>query len=348
MKQTILGAALISVLILVTASVSVEAASFNSFKARELTFDVDHFKCYRPEFYNLKPIFKPFVALEDQFMTEKVEVFTHLRLCNATGKRHGNVVTRIKNKEHHFVLYHFNRDLNAKPIQGGVTVLNQFGQQKLKIEDARILAVPTAKEKVDPNWSTAVPPLPLPDPDQDPNSDPPLPPDTLSHYKCYYATGTGPDPIPSVFLFDQFERVSHQVLSPVLFCNPVVKTREDEEPTKLHTEDHLTCYKLSIATEQPKYAKIYNQFIPDDDEGNHIDMVARAGDILCVPSKKVAFDIHTPAKLTAIGDDDGTACKLPEPGGGFAGCKTDDDCSRGEACRVEGPDCICVAGGREP
>jgi len=344
MKQTTLGAALISVLILVAALVSVEAASFKSFKARELTFDVDHFKCYRAEFYDLlnHPILDPVVKLEDQFMTEKVEVFTHLRFCNATGKRHGNVVTGIENKEHHFVLYHFNRDTNAKPIQGGVTVLNQFGQQKLKIKDARILAVPTAKIKIDPTWSTPVPPD---DAFPEPTEDPDPPETTLSHYKCYYATGTAPDPIPAVFLFDQFEQLSHQLLSPVLFCNPVKKTRDSDQPgpneDPLPTKDHLTCYKLSIATEQPKYAQIFNQFID-----GHIDMVARASDILCVPSKKVAFDIHTPATLTEVepGGDDGNEC-TPSETGGFVGCKTDVECEPG-ACINVGPDCICATPAR--
>jgi hypothetical protein len=330
MKQTTIAATLISVLVLVAAAVSADARSFTS---RSLEFDVDHFKCYRTEFINLSdnPILQPFVTLEDEFdkalgISEAVEVFVHLRFCNPVTKRYGGVVTGdpLLNDKAHLTLYHFNPDPEEKPIRGGVTVLNQFGRQKLKIDSARILAVPTAKNLIEPT-STLFPQFP----EQAEFDLTPL--DEISHYKCYYATGNGPDPIPAVFLADQFEKVSHQLLTPVLFCNPVVKVNADGKRFEIQTKDHLTCYNISIATEQPKFAQIVNQFIP-----TNVNMVARAGDILCVPSKMVAFDLH-PTSITAAGRRD--ECR---PRGGVADCKTNEECGDGGICQNVDPDCICV------
>lgn len=50
MKRMTIAVAVIAVLVLVAAPVSLEARSFTS---RPLEFDVDHFKCYRTEFINL-------------------------------------------------------------------------------------------------------------------------------------------------------------------------------------------------------------------------------------------------------------------------------------------------------
>ena len=247
--RTLIAAALISVVVLVTAPVSVTAQGLAS---RHLDFDLDHFKCYPAETTPF-PTIKG-VTLVDQFdkaldRKELVDVFVFLRFCNSVAKQYLNTFTPNEHPEHHLTLYHFNPDPEEKQIRGSVVVANQFGQQHLKIESARILAVPTAKVPGEPQPDSEIPPVP----------------DDLDHFKCYYATGRAPDP-GVVGLFDQFEThtLNHKLGEPLLFCNPAEKTDPAGNVFKIRNrEDHLTCYRISILTEHDNPAWIYNQFFPD-------------------------------------------------------------------------------------
>lgn len=324
MKWTAISAALISVLVLGTAPVSVMGQNFTR---RHLDFDLDHFKCYPAATTRFEPIAG--VTLIDQFdraldRKEIVEIFVFLRFCNSAAKEYLNTFTPNEHPEHHLTLYHFNPDPETKPIQGRVVVANQFGRQKLDIESARILAVPTAKV-----------------PGEDEPGTPGTPPTDLDHYKCYYATGQAPDPR-VVGLFDQFEThtLNHKLGEPVLFCNPVQKTDRAGNTFEIRNrEDHLTCYQISVLTEHDNPAWIYNQFFA---EGTF--MKAHRANILCVPSKKVSFKLGGPEFGTISpgpgGRDDRNQC---HPRGGVADCMSDADCEAGGICQNEGPDCICVA-----
>jgi hypothetical protein len=258
--------------VLATASTAVKA------QGSEPDFRLDHFKCYRMPEVTGNTVPGP-VRLEDQFdralgIIELVEFFVPLRFCNPVEKRFAGVVSAIKNSEHHLTLYAFD-PLDGKPIRGVVLAVNQFGKQKLEIESADILAVPTAK-----NPTGA-----------------PVPPADLDHYKCYYARGEVPGRLRVVGLADQFEKVRHKLYEPVLFCNPVQKTDVSGNVFPIQNrEDHLTCYKISVATVDHKFAVIANQFTDPI-----LDMFAAAADLLCLPTQKASFKLDPDFGLVAPG-----------------------------------------------
>jgi len=260
---------------------------------------------------------------------EVVDIFVFLRFCNSVAKQYLNTVAPSEHPEHHLTLYHFNPDPKEKPIRGRVIVANQFGKQQLKIESARILAVPTAKF---PGVQRRE--------DLDSAQKSPEIPDDLDHYKCYYATGQAPDP-GVVGLFDQFETytLNHKLGEPILFCNPVEKTDPAGNTFEIkNREDHLTCYQISVLTEHDNPAWIYNQFFP---EGTFIN--AHRANILCVPSKKLSFKLAGRNLGITSPDPGGQDHKNQcHPRGGVADCTFDADCVSGEVCQNEGPDCICV------
>lgn len=341
MKQTTIAAALISVLVLVTATVSVAAGGL---KARELEFGIDHYKCYKadhPPFLEITG-----VTLADQFdvaldRVEEVGIFLFMRFCNPAGKLYLNKFTPSDPNSDHLTFYFVNPAPGVKQIQGSVVIANQFGQQELEIRSARMLAVPTFKEY--PGNPDEAPS------DPDPENDP-LPGEKLDHYKCYYATGQAPDP-GVVGLFDQFatHTLYHQLGDPVLFCNPVLKDQAEPKLDDLHNpDDHLTCYHISELTAFDKPAWIYNQFTPRTcgvetcpDTPDWDFITATEDDLLCVPSKKVSFRFTGEANL-------GTSAVPPEqciPGDqGEAQCAVDTDCPvETHSCELlRDRDCACV------
>ena len=267
-RWTTVLSALISAIVLATTFTTVRAQDFR----------LDHFKCYRMPEVTGNTVLPTTVTLQDQFdialgRAELVEVFVHLRFCNPVEKRVAGAVTEIKRNDHHLTLYAVD-PVEGKPIRGDVVVLNQFGKQKLRIESADILAVPTTKN---------------------PGSlDPPA---GLDHYKCYYADGAAPAALRVVGLEDQFETVRHKLREPVLFCNPTRKTDAAGKVFPVeNADDHLTCYKISIATVDRKFAVIANQFTDPI-----LDMFAASADLLCVPTKKEKFALDADFGFTTPG-----------------------------------------------
>ena len=122
-------------------------------------FQTDHFKCYFPdEATQVQP--SP-VQLLDQFAPSATTVGRIFRLCNPTRKFHQGAVTGVRFPDDHLTLH-----LTApQPVTvRQVKIKNQFGEQELTTQDARVLAVPTQKA-------------------------PHGPPVSVNHFNCYVAQG---------------------------------------------------------------------------------------------------------------------------------------------------------------
>jgi hypothetical protein len=263
MKDQIIGygqiataAALLGALALTAAPGSAEAGG---------SAILDHFKCYfvQGEFVEER------VRLQDQFdrrleIVEDVLVGDPLRFCNPVAKVHGRSVTEISNKDHHLTFYQFDQ-ANDGTIVGAVKIANQFGEQTLKVESANILAVPTHKQEGELQV-----------------------PKGLDHFKCYFASGRTLRRPGVVGLKDQFESLRHKLREPHYFCNPVRKARGEDDITEIQNPDHhLTCYTLSFERTQARDLVIANQFTDPT-----TDLVAGAGNLLCVPTKKLDFKVE--------------------------------------------------------
>jgi hypothetical protein len=226
---------------------------------------LDHFKCY----FVLGEFVGERVLLQDQFdrrleIVEEVLVGDPVRFCNPVVKFHGKSVTEISNKDHHLTFYQFDEP-NDGTIVGAVKIANQFGEQTLKVQSANILAVPTQKQEDDLGV-----------------------PEGLDHFKCYFASGRALRRPSVVGLKDQFESLRHKLREPHYFCNPVKKEHLDGKATEIRNPDHhLTCYRLSIEKTQVRDLVIANQFTDPT-----TDLVAEAGNLLCVPTKKLDFKVE--------------------------------------------------------
>jgi hypothetical protein len=112
----------------------------------------------------------------------------------------------------------------------------------------------------------------------------------LDHYKCYEVE-EGKSVKKGVLLEDQFHTEEVRVLRPKLFCNPVIKNKEERHPDPY---THLVCYKIIPRTQSPVNKVIaYNQF-------GEQPLVLSESKLLCVPSTKTPFNkcvsCHEPTK----------------------------------------------------
>lgn len=215
-------------------------------------FQIDHFKCYFPlEAGTVQPVT---VLLKDQFGSNPATVGKIFRFCNPAKKFHNGVITPIMNPDDHMTLH----QTGPQPlVTRQVKIRNQFGDQLLTTQDARILAVPTQK-------------------------DPHGPPKALNHFSCY-AVANGPVLNVPIGLSDQFFPSRHQIMRPLLFCNPVEKTHNGVVTPITDPDDHLTCYTI---TRVPfvKDVTLHNQFG---------DLLFRSSytDLACVPTRKLGWRV---------------------------------------------------------
>ena len=215
-------------------------------------FQIDHFKGYFPQ--QVTQVQPAQVVLQDQFGTNPAVIGKIFRLLNPTRKFHNGVWTPIAHPDDHLVMH----VTGPQPlVNREVKIRNQFGDQVLTTQDARVLAVPTQK-------------------------DPHGPPQQINHFSCY-AVSNGPLINQPVALADQFFGSQHNVLRPVFFCNPVQKTHDGVVSPITNPNDHLTCYNI---TRVPfvKVVTLHNQF------GDHKFQSAYA-DLLCVPTEKVNWRV---------------------------------------------------------
>ncbi|MGH3371031.1 MAG: Ig-like domain-containing protein, partial [Nocardioidaceae bacterium] len=140
---------------------------------------LDHFKWY--DIRDEQPRFqKRTVTIEDQFGSSQVEVIEPLRLLNPVSKNGEG----INNPNAHLQCYRIKEKKKFKKID--VTIENQFGVQKLRLEAARRLCLPASKGL--------------------PNADPGAPPSGLDHFMCYRLKSKKNEVDRAVTLEDQFGR----------------------------------------------------------------------------------------------------------------------------------------------
>jgi hypothetical protein len=218
---------------------------------------LEHFQCY--VVLRHEPGVSVRVALLDQFNDpEEVEVVRARRFCNPVGKFHRNQQFPIADERQHLTFYA--TFPQSSPVRF-VALSNQFNppgvaQQVWVLREAVSLAVPTQK-------------LPHDRP-------------VMNHYRCYAASG--PQTFEQVGLIDQFLPFGARfVLNPVLFCNPVRKTRLDtgEVSPVLDPDQHLACYSTTRVAFQTT-RQIVNQF-------GQFAIAVGPPDTLCVPTRKIAF-----------------------------------------------------------
>lgn len=214
---------------------------------------VDHFKCYLPEEATQVQIAP--VTLTDQFAPSNTAVGRIFRLCNPTRKIHNGVVTPIQFPDDHLVLHQTGPQML---VPREVRIRNQFGEQVLVTQDAKVLATPTQKA-------------------------PHGPPQAVNHFSCY-AVSNGPMINAPVGLQDQFFFSQHVIWRPVMFCNPTRKVHNNEVTPVTNPNTHLTCYSMTPVP-YARVADLRNQF------GVHQVLTNRA-DMACVPTQKLAWRLE--------------------------------------------------------
>ncbi len=218
---------------------------------------LEHFQCYAV--LKADPLVSVTVRLRDQFDEEDVEVLRARRFCNPAWKFHRGQFVPVQDQRQHLTFYA--TFPQAAPLRI-VQLSNQFDlpgtpPQTWRLREAVALAVPTHKPPHDR-------------------------PEGLDHYRCYAANGNLTFEV--VGLFDQFlPFLGHVVLDPILFCNPVQKTRLDsgEVTPVLNPDVHLACYSMTRVPFQGE-RDIANQF-------GRQTFALGPPDTLCVPTRKISF-----------------------------------------------------------
>ena len=211
-------------------------------------FQTDHFACYVP--ITVSQIQSDGVNLEDQFGTNAAVIGQVFRLCNPARKTHNGVVTPIQNPTDRLTLHLTGpQPLTTRQVR----IQNQFGDQVLTTQDARILAVPTVQF---------------------------APLQGTDHFSCY-TVSDGQAINEQVNLQDQWSNAPRVVRRPFLFCNPVRKGHNGVITPVRHPDDHLTCYTTSKQQVAPVSVFFANQFGP-------FSLNPRGSDMLCVPTRKIA------------------------------------------------------------
>jgi hypothetical protein len=281
------------------------------FPVTEIRRPFAHLVCYG--FFNETVGSAPNVATRNQFGT--VQFFSILtggvgQLCVPSLKE-DLVPPRVAQ---HFKGF---RAVGGAASRELVTLVDQFGTQRVRLGAVRQLFTPVEKRRAgrDPepierpaehlkcyritgpsaartvrieNQFTASTELSVGDPtdlcapaSKALEGDPGAPPADLNHYKCYAVSG-GASVAENVELVDQFGTERVRVQRPSRLCNPVEKRRagRDPEPPP-HPTEHLVCYQMRELGDPfvPRSVFTRDQFRP---ETLQIDQPSR----LCVPSEK--------------------------------------------------------------
>jgi hypothetical protein len=106
--------------------------------------DATHFACYRV--LDPKPLAPP-IRLVDQFDKKREEIEQIIQLmpmffCVPVAKTHGNKEHRIIDGKTHLAIYRIDP---PDPFVTTVQTVDQFGPQKLEVQNSELLAVPSTK-----------------------------------------------------------------------------------------------------------------------------------------------------------------------------------------------------------
>jgi hypothetical protein len=222
----------------------------------------NHFKLYVVK--SAEPIKPILVELKDQFDKEphKAELEVISYFSNPVEKKHDRATYRIEFPNAHLTWYKFQTEV--KPVKRAVKIKNQFGEQKLILEEALFLAVPTQKVERGSVF-----------------------PREFNHFKAYRVVEGDFKPA-EVTLQDQFDGkpIKVKVIKPFLFCNPVEKIRGKRKTPIYNKIYHLTCYFIEpkeFASSAPRSISIVNQFGKNR-------LYIQQYFVLCVPTDKLAVE----------------------------------------------------------
>jgi len=201
------------------------------------------------------------VELIDQFGAYNATVRNAVAFFNPVKKEKGAEVTPISNDNNHYMLYllEFAEPPEEQYLQ--VTVNNQFGdnQELIVISIPIALAVPTQKAPHDP-W------------------------DCLDHLLVYYVYDS-PETPASVNLEDQFGAPEQgvNVYYPVLFANPVQKTRGQEvtDIVNPNVQNHMVFYLTD--------EKVYSGTVDISNQFSEQLITVDGASLLAVPSEKTSW-----------------------------------------------------------
>ena len=221
----------------------------------------DHYKFYEVDWDEGLYVGKE-VLLVDQFGAFNATVGYPVSFGNPVKKVHNDMVTPISDDNRHFTVYELDYGEEEPMLDSWqVVVNNQFQEDvELTVQGPVALAVPTKKEDHEM-------------------------PGCLNHYLVYLADG--PVVNDEVVLSDQFiEDEVSVVYKPVLFANPVQKTRVDSgEVTEIEEQDphgHLVWYTIEGEPIE-KSIQIDNQF---GDQTLNLSYP----ELLAVPSEKISWE----------------------------------------------------------
>ena len=242
----------------------------------------DHYLGYDVKETKGTPKFDKFdVDLTDQFVSGTFEVKKPERLYNPVDKNGEGISDEFT----HLLGYKI-KALKGEPKFDKVTnvfVTNQFGEITVDVKKPKLLLVPSSKDLFGiPSELDAI---------------------TVNHFKCYdvkVTKGTPKFEKRTVELTDQFESKTFEVKKPKMLCNPVQKTHDGTTTEIIDPENHLLCYDVKPAKEEPKHEKRKSVFTNNQFGPEQLD--TKKEKELCVPSMKTLLE--EPPIIIEPDDDD--------------------------------------------
>jgi hypothetical protein len=219
-----------------------------------MEFKLDHFRLYdvQPYFSGATPV------LKGQFDgAERPAVVGMLRQFANPVSKDGEA---IQDRNSHLTIYDVATTFPEPPRT--VRVQNQFGEQKLLIDQLLFLLVPA--QKIEPGLGY---------------------PKELDHFKGYRVFN-GPVINRTVSLADQFGVEDEVlVLEPLVFCVPVLKKYGGRVEEIKNPQDHLTVYRI-VGKDYHTARQVQDQFFPQP-----IQLAIFRSPALAVPSLKLEWSL---------------------------------------------------------
>ena len=218
-------------------------------------FEPDHYLSYRIKH-------KVEVFLEDQFGGRIFELGKAEELLNPANKNDEGITDAAT----HLIAYKV-KGPDFEEIKG-VLVQNQFGYIRVDVKKPDRLLVPASKS--------------LSDPVSAPENT------NLDHFLCYKVQVSKGSHFPKieVRVADQFNNQPKlfELKEPKRLCNPTAKEYDGPRVDIKNPENHLLCYNVKPANDQPEHERIEGIFVNDQFGPGRVE--TRKEKELCVPSTK--------------------------------------------------------------
>ena len=214
-------------------------------------FILDHYKVY-----NIVPSGRGFeVWLRGQFdgyVWDYTRVHRYSKFLNPADKNNEG----MNNKHAHLNWYDIQQE-ELEPIRS-ITVSNQFGIQRFRIDQPVALLVPAEKEEAGSQF-----------------------PDNLDHYKVYKILVNAEVFTANVTIKDQFGTEENTAYQAAYFAVPVEKRHDEAYYQIINPDDHLVFYQLD--------PKLWDESRATKDQFGVSQMKTRYSELLGVPSRKLGW-----------------------------------------------------------